>query len=65
MGAEDSQESELDVGRVGSGIGQAALPVGAERDHLEGILRTLSNPKLIRDSSHLLELRRHIGHGVT
>ena len=50
MGAEDTQESELDVGRAGGGVGQAALPVGAERDHLEGILRTLSYPKLIRDS---------------
>ena len=45
MGAEDSQESELDVGRAGSGAGQAALPVGAERDHLEGILQTLSISK--------------------
>ena len=38
MGTEDSKESELDVGRVGSGVGQTALQVGAERDHLEGIL---------------------------
>ena len=45
MGAADSQESELDVGRAGSGVGQAALQVGAERDHLEGILHTLSISK--------------------
>ena len=35
MGAEDSQESELDVGGARSGAGEAALPIGAERDHLE------------------------------
>ena len=36
MGTKDSQESELDVGGTGSGPGEAALPIGAERDHHEG-----------------------------
>ena len=36
MGAKDSQESELDVGRTGSGLGEAALPFGAKRDNHQG-----------------------------
>ena len=36
MGAEDLQESELDVGGTGSGLGEAALPIGAVRDNHEG-----------------------------
>ena len=41
MGTKDSQESELDVGGTGSGPGEAALPIGAERDHHEGRLAYL------------------------